>query len=133
MKLTCFHNNNLIFKKTLYFHLLIINKEIMTDNSVSTAKHPRGLYVLFFTEMWERFGYYLIIGILFLYLTDTISHGGVGMDTTTAIDLVGNLYCSCLFNTLYRWLNCRPLSGLYEINFYWRVINGSWLFSFICP
>ena len=28
--------------------------------------HPRGLYVLFFTEMWERFGYYLMIGIFLL-------------------------------------------------------------------
>ena len=26
--------------------------------------HPIGLRVLFFTEMWERFGYYLILGIL---------------------------------------------------------------------
>ncbi|MEO8583565.1 MAG: peptide MFS transporter, partial [Flavitalea sp.] len=53
------------------------------------VKHPRGLYVLFFTEMWERFGYYLMIGILFLYLSDTTVHGGRGFDTITAIDIVG--------------------------------------------
>jgi len=53
------------------------------------VKHPKGLYVLFFTEMWERFGYYLIIGILFLYLTDTTGHGGRGFDTITAVDIVG--------------------------------------------
>ena len=29
----------------------------------NSGKHPRGLYVLFFTEMWERFGYYLMVGI----------------------------------------------------------------------
>lgn len=34
-----------------------------------TAKHPRGLYFLFFTEMWERFSFYGITGILVLYLT----------------------------------------------------------------
>ena len=42
--------------------------------------HPRGLYVLFFTEMWERFGYYLMVGILYLFLHDTIANGGRGMD-----------------------------------------------------
>ena len=31
--------------------------------------HPRGLYVLFFTEMWERFSYYGMRALLMLYLT----------------------------------------------------------------
>lgn len=31
------------------------------------TKHPKGLPFLFFTEMWERFGYYLILGIFVLY------------------------------------------------------------------
>ena len=34
----------------------------------STAKHPQGLYVLFATEMWERFSYYGMRAILALYL-----------------------------------------------------------------
>jgi len=33
-------------------------------------KHPRGLYVLFATEMWERFGFYTIGGMFALYLRD---------------------------------------------------------------
>src|SRR5436309_683602 len=52
--------------------------------------HPRGLYVLFFTEMWERFGYYLMIGILLLFLTDTTNNGGKGMDTSMGVDIVGS-------------------------------------------
>src|ERR1700722_7153376 len=32
------------------------------------GRHPRALYVLFLTEMWERFAYYLLAGILLLYL-----------------------------------------------------------------
>ncbi len=59
------------------------------NQQTGTVKHPRGLLVLFFTEMWERFGYYLMIGILFLYLTDTTGHGGRGFDTITAVDIVG--------------------------------------------
>jgi POT family proton-dependent oligopeptide transporter len=54
------------------------------------AKHPRALYVLFFTEMWERFGFYLIIGILFLYLTDTTAHGGRGFDNAVSVGIVGS-------------------------------------------
>ena len=33
------------------------------------AKHPKGLYVLFFTEMWERFSYYGMRALLVLYMT----------------------------------------------------------------
>ena len=32
-------------------------------------KHPRGLSVLFFAEMWERFSYYGMRGLLIFYLT----------------------------------------------------------------
>ncbi len=52
-------------------------------------RHPKGLYVLFFTEMWERFGYYLMVGILLLYLTDTTT-GGKGFSVKTAADIVGS-------------------------------------------
>ncbi|MBP8290361.1 MAG: hypothetical protein KAX51_11250, partial [Chromatiaceae bacterium] len=31
--------------------------------------HPRGLIILFFAEMWERFSYYGMRGILIFYLT----------------------------------------------------------------
>jgi fucose permease len=52
-------------------------------------KHPSGLRFLFFTEMWERFGYYLMIGIFQLYLTETIENGGLGMDRKEAADIYG--------------------------------------------
>ena len=56
---------------------------------IKTAKHPKGLYVLFFTEMWERFGFYLMIGILPLFLRAT-DKGGKGMDNALSIDIVGS-------------------------------------------
>ncbi|MBN1467014.1 peptide MFS transporter [candidate division KSB1 bacterium] len=51
--------------------------------------HPKGLMVLFFTEMWERFGYYLMLGIFYLYMTDSKSGGGMGLPLEQATDIVG--------------------------------------------
>ena len=56
---------------------------------VKTGKHPKALYVLFFTEMWERFAYYLMVGILLLYLTDTTT-GGKGFAQSMGADVVGS-------------------------------------------
>jgi len=52
-------------------------------------KHPKGLNYLFFTELWERFGYYLMIGIFQLYLTESLDKGGLGMDRKDAADIYG--------------------------------------------
>lgn len=59
------------------------------NQPAKTGKHPRGLFVLFFTEMWERFGYYLMVGILFLYLTNTTT-GGKGLSRAMGADVVGS-------------------------------------------
>jgi proton-dependent oligopeptide transporter, POT family len=53
------------------------------------GKHPRALYVLFLTEMWERFAYYLMVGILLLYMIDTKT-GGKGFDERIGADIVGS-------------------------------------------
>ena len=52
------------------------------------AKHPKGLPYLFLTEMWERFGYYLIIGIFVLYMIDS-EKGGLALDDRVADDIFG--------------------------------------------
>lgn len=49
--------------------------------------HPRALPYLFFSEMWERFGYYLMIGIFTLYLKDVET--GYGMTEAESADLYG--------------------------------------------
>lgn len=51
-------------------------------------KHPKALPYLFLSEMWERFGFYLMLGIFFLYMTDS-ERGGLAMDTKTASDVFG--------------------------------------------
>lgn len=50
-------------------------------------KHPRALPFLFLSEMWERFGYYLMIGIFTLYLKDV--KAGFAMTEAEASDLYG--------------------------------------------
>lgn len=52
-------------------------------------KHPKALPYLFFTEMWERFGYYLMIGIFTLFLKDTVEKGGYEMSEADASSLYG--------------------------------------------
>ena len=66
-------------------------EQIGTTKPVTThhamGKHPRALYVLFFTEMWERFAYYLMVGILLLFLID---EKGGHFDDGVGADIVGS-------------------------------------------
>jgi POT family proton-dependent oligopeptide transporter len=56
--------------------------------SVLAERHPKGLYTLFFTEMWERFGFYTMIAIFTLYMKASADTGGLALDTARA----GNYY-----------------------------------------
>lgn len=53
--------------------------------------HPAGLFVLFFTEMWERFSYYGMRAILVIFLTGVITgdNPGWGWSTPAALSLLG--------------------------------------------
>ncbi|RMF56944.1 MAG: MFS transporter [Calditrichaeota bacterium] len=54
--------------------------------------HPKGLPVLFFTEMWERFGFYLMLGIFSLYMLDPSEpgpFGGMGFSREWAAEVYG--------------------------------------------
>ena len=53
------------------------------------AGHPRGLMVLFFTEMWERFSYYGMRALLMLYMTLPATSGGLGLDVKRAAVIYG--------------------------------------------
>ncbi|MCX6323948.1 MAG: peptide MFS transporter [Sphingobacteriales bacterium] len=59
------------------------------NEPIKAGKHPKALYVLFFTEMWERFAYYLMVGILLLYMIDTTT-GGKGLSQKVGADIVGS-------------------------------------------
>ncbi len=49
--------------------LLIGGATIVTSKNDEFAGHPKGLFVLFFAEMWERFSYYGMRALLIFYLT----------------------------------------------------------------
>ena len=57
-------------------------KEIPFRNS-----HPKGLYTLFATEMWERFSYYGMRALLVLYLTAELVNGGFGLDREASLEI----------------------------------------------
>lgn len=51
--------------------------------------HPAGLYLLFTTEMWERFSYYGMRALLVLYLTKEFANGGLGFSEERATLIYG--------------------------------------------
>ncbi|MBU1820090.1 MAG: peptide MFS transporter [Bacteroidetes bacterium] len=65
-------------------------------STTDTEKHPRGLYVLFFTEMWERFSYYGMRAILLLYLIKSAAEGALGLPEDTSGAIYG-LYTSSVY------------------------------------
>ena len=75
--------------------------DVRTDQqAVTTAatsgKHPSGLMTLFFTEMWERFSYYGMRGLLVLFLTASLEKGGFALSAVTATAIYG-LYTSSVY------------------------------------
>ncbi len=67
--------------------------------------HPRGLATLFFTEMWERFSYYGMRALLFLYMVGSVSQPGLGFDKK----LAGLIY------------------GTYTMLVYFMGVPGGWI------
>lgn len=56
-------------------------------NQRTVLGHPSGLFVLFFTEMWERFSYYGMRALLVLFLVASILDEGWGWDRADALIL----------------------------------------------
>jgi dipeptide/tripeptide permease len=61
------------------------------------AKHPKGLAPLFFTEMWERLSFYLLVGVLVLYASD-VESGGLGL-TRDAANSINGTYLAFVYFT----------------------------------
>lgn len=88
--------------------------------------HPSGLFVLFFTEMWERFSYYGMRALLVLFLTSSIlgDNPGWGWPRENALAIYGS-YTSLAYLT--------PILGGYIadriIGYRWAVVVGAVLMT----
>ena len=59
--------------------------------------HPKGLFSLFFIEMWERLAFYTMLAILLLYATD-VERGGLGLTSAEGNEIYG-LYLAFVYFT----------------------------------
>jgi POT family proton-dependent oligopeptide transporter len=62
--------------------------QIKTATADTFLGHPKGLAILFLTEMWERFSFYGMRALLVLFLVDKL-RGGLGWSQASALDLYG--------------------------------------------
>ena len=60
--------------------------------------HPKGLFLLFASELWERFSFYALRAVLVLYLTALTIDGGLGWSKADALRLYG-IYTGLIYIT----------------------------------
>jgi len=94
--------------------------EIRLDPSTNPKGHPKGLYILFATEMWERFNYYGMRAILILFMTKAL--------------LFDDAFASNLYGSYTGLVYLTPLIGGYIADRYWgskrSIILGGLLMAF---
>jgi len=86
--------------------------------------HPSGLFVLFFTEMWERFSYYGMRALLVLFLTTALMDGGWGWPREHALAIFGSYVGLVYLSTM--------LGGYFAdkiIGYRWAVVVGALLMT----
>ena len=86
--------------------------------------HPSGLFVLFFTEMWERFSFYGMRALLILFLTSSFTGGGWEWTRENASALFGSYVGLVYLSTM--------LGGYFAdkvIGFRWAVVVGAVLMT----
>ena len=86
--------------------------------------HPAGLFVLFFTEMWERFSFYGMRSLLILFLTASAMDGGWEWSRENASSLFGSYVGLVYLSTM--------LGGYFAdkiIGFRWAVVVGAVLMT----
>jgi proton-dependent oligopeptide transporter, POT family len=72
-----------------------------SNNSIfdsTVMGHPQGLFILFFTEMWERFSFYGMRALLVLFLMSSLGEGGWDWTSGKALSLYGT-YTSMVYLT----------------------------------
>jgi POT family proton-dependent oligopeptide transporter len=86
--------------------------------------HPAGLFVLFFTEMWERFSFYGMRSLLILFFISSAAEGGWGWERAAASSLFGSYVGLVYLSTM--------LGGYFAdkvIGFRWAIVVGATLMT----
>ncbi|WP_395048400.1 peptide MFS transporter [Flavobacterium sp.] len=86
--------------------------------------HPAGLFILFFTEMWERFSFYGMRSLLILFLTTSTIDGGWAWTRENASSLFGSYVGLVYLSTM--------LGGYFAdkiIGYRWAVVIGACLMT----
>ena len=65
---------------------VVTAKNALSSAGAGPDRHPKGLYILFASEMWERFGFYTTLAVMTLYL----QRDGFGWSKTQATNLWSN-------------------------------------------
>jgi POT family proton-dependent oligopeptide transporter len=77
----------------------------MTEASTVSKGHPKGLYILFATEMWERFNFYGMRAMLVLFMTKAL--------------LFNQVFASNLYGSYLSLIYLTPLLGGFMADRYW--------------
>ena len=87
-----------------------------SSKEFSLLNHKPALFVLFFTEMWERFSYYGMRAIFVLFLTASFSDGGWEWSRERALGLLG-IYTSYFYLYFFIFLPCKLFISLVHIRY----------------
>ena len=77
----------------------------MQEPAISSKGHPKGLYILFATEMWERFNFYGMRAMLVLFMTKAL--------------LFNQAFASNLYGSYLSLIYLTPLLGGFMADRYW--------------
>ncbi len=105
------------------------------ENGNKSKKHPKGLAVLFFTELWERFGFYLMLGIFTLYM---IAGGdekfpGLGMSSAESADIYGTYLALVYLTPFFGGLIADKLIGYRKSIFIGGILMAAGYMSLAIP
>lgn len=103
-----------------------MNTENATDQFFKSTVlgHPSGLFVLFFTEMWERFSFYGMRALLVMFFTSTALNGGWNWTREQAMALFGSYVGLVYLSTM--------MGGYFadkKIGYRWAVVIGALLMT----
>jgi len=103
-----------------------MNTENATDQFFKSTVlgHPSGLFVLFFTEMWERFSFYGMRALLVMFFTSTALNGGWDWTREQAMALFGSYVGLVYLSTM--------MGGYFadkKIGYRWAVVIGALLMT----